>query len=144
MGEVIMPNRTVVACSLLILGAAAMPAADASPDVDIAAAIARYRTGTLVIQTAPGARVSVEQVRQEFWFGATLPTGIFTGRAAPQDIAKFKEVFPSHFNAAVIEAAFKWHEMEPERGKVNYAAVDSMLAWASQEDIPVRGHCIFW
>jgi len=29
--------------------------------------------GTLVIHTAPGANVTVEQVRHEFWFGATLP-----------------------------------------------------------------------
>jgi endo-1,4-beta-xylanase len=125
---------------LLVLGAAAMPAAEA----DLNAAIARHRMGTLVIKTAPGAKVSVEQIRQEFWFGATLPNGIFTGRAAPRDIAKFKEVFTSHFNAAVIEAAFKWHEMEPEPGKVNYATVDSMLAWANRQGIPVRGHCIFW
>jgi len=135
-----MENRTAAVVLILILGAAAMPAADSSLD----AAIAQRRMGTLTIKTPPGAKVSVEQIRQEFWFGATLPNGIFTGRSAPQDIAKFKEVFTSHFNAAVIEAAFKWHEMEPERGKVNYATVDSMLAWASQQGIPVRGHCIFW
>jgi GH35 family endo-1,4-beta-xylanase len=34
--------------------------------------------------------------------------------------------------------------MEPERGQVNYAVVDRMLAWADQQGIPVRGHCIFW
>ena len=136
--------RTAATLWLLIAGAAAMPAADARTDAANAAAIAQHRMGTLTIKTAPGANVSVEQIRQEFWFGATLPSGIFTGRATPRDIAKFKEVFTSHFNAAVIEAAFKWHEMEPEPGKVNYATVDSMLAWASQEGIPVRGHCIFW
>jgi GH35 family endo-1,4-beta-xylanase len=34
--------------------------------------------------------------------------------------------------------------MEKERGRVDYSIVDSMLAWADREQIPVRGHCIFW
>lgn len=107
-------------------------------------AILKHRTGVLVIRTAPGAAVTVEQVRHEFWFGATIATGVFTGRIPPEDAAKWKEVFLSHFNAGVIEAAFKWHEMEKERGRVDYSVVDSMLEWASAHEIPVRGHCIFW
>jgi len=120
---------------------AAQPAlrADALDD-----AIQKHRTGVLVVRTAPGAVVTVEQLRHEFWFGATIATGVFNGRTAPEDAAKWKEVFLSHFNAGVIEAAFKWHEMEKERGKVEYAVVDSMLEWASAHGIPVRGHCIFW
>jgi endo-1,4-beta-xylanase len=113
-------------------------------DADFDASIAKNRMGTLTIRTTPGATVAVEQVRHKFWFGATLATGIFTGRARPEDVAKYKEVFTSHFNAGVIEAAFKWHDMERERGVVNYATVDAMLAWAEQNGIPLRGHCIFW
>jgi GH35 family endo-1,4-beta-xylanase len=113
-------------------------------DADLDASIAKHRTGTLVVRTAPGAKVSVEQLRHEFWFGATLPTGIFSGRSSPEDISKFKEVFLSHFNAGVIEAAFKWHDMERTKGQVNYSIVDAMLAWADKEGIPVRGHCVFW
>ncbi|MCS7041920.1 MAG: endo-1,4-beta-xylanase [Bryobacteraceae bacterium] len=107
-------------------------------------AILRHRTGVLVIRTAPGTEVTVEQLRHEFWFGATIATGIFNGRIPAEDAARWKEVFLSHFNAGVIEAAFKWHEMEKERGKVDYSIVDSMLEWASANGIPVRGHCIFW
>jgi endo-1,4-beta-xylanase len=125
---------------IFLFGVAALPAA--TPDLD--APIARERMGTLVVRARPGAKVSVEQLRHEFWFGATLPGGIFTGRNSADDIARFKQVFTSHFNAGVIEAAFKWHDMEPEKGKVNYSIVDSMLAWADQEGIPLRGHCIFW
>jgi GH35 family endo-1,4-beta-xylanase len=107
-------------------------------------AIQKHRTGVLVVRTAPGAAVTVEQLRHEFWFGATIATGVFNGRTAPEDAAKWKEVFLGHFNAGVIESAFKWHEMERERGKVEYAVVDAMLEWASASGIPVRGHCIFW
>ena len=115
-----------------------------APGADLDASIAQNRMGTLVIKTRPGAKVTVEQIRHEFWFGSTLPTGAFTGRMAPQDIARWKETFLANFNAGVIEGSFKWHEMEPEKGKVNYSIVDSMLAWADQEAIPLRGHCIFW
>ena len=113
-------------------------------EADLDSSIARHRMGALVIRTTPGAKVSVEQIRHEFWFGATLPTGVFTGRTSPEDIAKYKEIFASHFNAGVIEAAFKWHDMERERGQVNFSIVDSMLAWADKQGIPLRGHCIFW
>ena len=125
---------------LVPLGAAALMAADA----DLDASIARIRAGTLTIRTAPGAQVRVEQLRHEFWFGAPLPAGVFTERSKPEDIAKYKEIFTSHFNAGVIEASFKWHDMERERGQVNYSIVDTMLAWADKEGIPLRGHCIFW
>ena len=126
--------------SLLLVGAAGIYAADA----DLDASIAKNRMGTLVIRTAPGAKVTVEQLRHEFWFGATLPGGIFSGRSAPEDIAKWKEIFTSHFNAGVPEADFKWDVMERQKGQVNYTVVDSMLAWADQEGITLRGHCIFW
>jgi GH35 family endo-1,4-beta-xylanase len=126
--------------SLLLLGAAGLYAADANLD----ASIAQNRMGTLTIRTAPGAKVSVEQIRHEFWFGATLPTGIFSGRGNPDDVAKFQEVFASHFNAGVPEVALKWDAMEPQKGIVNYAALDNILAWARQKGIMMRGHCIFW
>ncbi len=123
---------------LSVVGCAVASGAD--PD----SSIARERMGTLVVRTAPGARVTVEQLRHEFWFGATLPTGIFTGHNSPEDIARFQEVFLKNFNAGVIEGAFKWHAMERQRGQVNYAVVDDMLAWADRNGIPLRGHCIFW
>lgn len=129
--------RTI--CSLL-LAAAVLPAADNGLD----ASIERLRMGVLVVKTAPGAKVSVEQVRHEFWFGATLPNGIFSGRSKPEDAARFKEVFTSLFNSAVTENAVKWPDMEPERGRVNFSVVDNMLAWTGQEGIPLRGHNIYW
>lgn len=113
-------------------------------EADLDAAIAKHRTGPLVIRAKPGAKITVEQLKHDFWFGATLPNGIFSGKAPADDVAKFNEIFTTHFNAGVTEVAFKWHDMEKERGNVNYGLVDRMLAWASQHDIPLRGHCIFW
>lgn len=127
--------------ALLIFTASSMAAA---PPSDLDAQIARNRTGVLVVRATPGARISVEQLRHEFWFGATLPTGMFTGRMSAEDIARFEQLFSTHFNAGVIEASFKWHDMEKQRGQVNYSIVDSILAWADKRGVPLRGHCIFW
>lgn len=135
-----MAFRTTSGCLLLLACAARFSGAGPDPD----SSIAQHRMGTLTIRSAPGARISVEQIRHDFWFGATLPGSIFTDRAKPDDIAKFKDVFLSHFNAGVIESAFKWHDMERERGHVDYSVVDTMLAWAGKQEIPLRGHCIFW
>ena len=123
--------------------AVAGPLAIAS-DADLDASIAKYRMGTLVIRTAPNAKVKVEQIRHEFWFGATLPTGIFSGRGDPEDAARFQEIFAGHFNAGVPEVALKWDAMEPQKGAVNYTTLDNILAWARQKGIAMRGHCIFW
>jgi hypothetical protein len=79
-----MRPRNAVIPLLLLPGASALFAAD-----QLDASIAKLRMGTLVIQAPAGAKVSVEQVRHEFWFGATLPTGVFTGRTSPEDVAKF-------------------------------------------------------
>ena len=107
-------------------------------------AIEQCRTGVLTIRTRPGAQVQVNQTRHEFWFGAAISSGIFGGRADQADREAYLRTFQENFNAGVFENALKWEPMEPRRGEVNYAVVDSILEWADEHDIPVRGHCIFW
>ncbi len=108
-------------------------------------AIRERRCGTLIIQTEPGAQVRVEQLRHEFWFGAALSSSFF-GRDADKrpDTARYKEAFLANFNAAVTENALKWPSMESRRGQVNYEVVDTMLQWCDQNQIPLRGHNIYW
>jgi GH35 family endo-1,4-beta-xylanase len=106
--------------------------------------IRKHRMGTLVIETAPGAEVRVEQVRHEFWFGAALASQMFSGRAPAETVARYQEMFLQNFNAAVTENALKWHAMEPDRGRVDYSIVDAMLTWTERNQIPLRGHNIFW
>ena len=114
----------------------------AEPSLDDS--IRKHRMGTLVIETAPGAEVRVEQVRHEFWFGAALASQMFSGRAPADTAARYQEVFLQNFNSAVTENALKWHAMEPERGRVDYSIVDAMLTWTERNQIPLRGHNIFW
>lgn len=106
--------------------------------------IRQIRMGTLVIEAAPGAEVRVEQLRHEFWFGAALASQMFRGGPDGEEAARYKKVFLENFNAAVTENALKWHSMEQRKGEVDYAVVDTMLAWTRQHEIPLRGHNVFW
>jgi len=111
---------------------------------DLEESIRQIRRGRLVIETAPGVAVQVEQLRHQFWFGAALANQFFGGRPEGETAARYKQVFRENFNAAVTENALKWHSMEPRRGAVDYSVVDAMLAWTKQHEIPLRGHNVFW
>ena len=96
---------------------------------ELDAAIAQHRMGTLVVEAAPGAEISIEQIRHEFWFGAALSSVPFAdySRMTDADKKRYREVFLDNFNAAVTENAVKWKQMEPKRGAVNYSIVDAIL-----------------
>ena len=106
--------------------------------------IRQYRMGELTVKAKPGASVRVEQIKHEFWFGAAISSSIFSGQPDSEDKRKYKEVFLKNFNAAVTENALKWHAMERRQGQVDYSIVDAMLKWTEENDIPLRGHNIFW
>ncbi|MBE2214833.1 MAG: endo-1,4-beta-xylanase [Opitutaceae bacterium] len=107
-------------------------------------AIRQHRMGTLIIEAKPGTKVQVEQLRHEFWFGCALANQAFDGTMDPADAARYKAAFLQKFNSAVTENALKWLDMERERGEVNYATVDAILAWCDRSGLPLRGHNIYW
>lgn len=111
---------------------------------DIDEAIRQHRMGTLIVETKPRAKVHVEQLRHEFWFGAAISSGAFGGWLSPEDERRYKEVFLANFNAGVTENALKWHAMERRKGQVDHTIVDAVLNWTHKHDIPLRGHCLFW
>ena len=106
--------------------------------------IAKHRKGELIVKAKPGDKVTVEQLRHEFWFGAAIANGFVDGSMSQNDVQQYDEKFRQNFNSAVTENAVKWLSMERERGKVNYATVDAMLAWTDKHNIPLRGHNLFW
>jgi endo-1,4-beta-xylanase len=149
--KIMNPQIIPLMVSLAFAGAATfcgmtLSAAETAPPqtADLDAAIGQLRMGTLVVQAAPGAEVRVEQLRHEFWFGAALSSQAFSGRMRPQDRESYLSAFLTNFNAAVTENALKWHAMESQRGQVDYATVDAILAWTEQHQIPLRGHNVFW
>lgn len=132
-----------IMCVSLLLCIAVTQTANAV-GTDNAEMIRKHRMGELIIEAQPRDIVRVEQVRHEFWFGAAISSSAFSGRYSQKDQQKYKEVFLANFNSAVTENALKWHSMEYRKGRVNYSVVDAMLQWTDENDIPLRGHNIFW
>ena len=114
-----------------------------TPVDNINKSISEIRKGELVIQAKPGAKVTVEQLSHEFWFGCAIPNSFANGMSQ-DDLETFKEKFLLNFNSAVTENALKWMMMERQKDEVNYHIVDSILNWTERNNIPLRGHNIFW
>ncbi len=115
----------------------------------VQARIRRHRMGELTIQATPGAEVKVEQLRHEFWFGTAISnsavSGGFRRGMSERDRKKYLEVLKANFNSAVHENALKWHYCEPNAtGGFNYSIAEQIYEWCAANDIPMRGHCIFW
>lgn len=106
--------------------------------------IAEYRKGELTIKASPGDQIHVEQMSHEFWFGAAISNSLASGSFSEEDLKQYKEKFLKNFNAAVTENAVKWASMEPQEGEVNYDIVDGILEWTVANDIPLRGHNLYW
>jgi GH35 family endo-1,4-beta-xylanase len=86
---------------------------------------------------AAGVQVDIRQTRQAFPFGAAMSWVLLRNE-------RYAEFFKDHFNWAVFENESKWYSNERVQGRENYRAADALLAWCKTNDIPVRGHCIFW
>jgi len=129
---------------LLLLLVTFVVLASSAQSADLDDAIQRHRKGAFLVRTEPGAKVTVEQQRHEFWFGAAISSKVFHPAAPPAEVAKYKRMFLQNFNAAVTENALKWKQMEPRHHRIDYQYVDGMLAWADEHELPIRGHCIYW
>ena len=118
-------------------------AARSQAPLSLSESIARYRKGELVVKAKKGQKVIVEQLSHEFWFGCAIPNSL-AGGMKPDDLKKFKEKFLENFNSAVTENALKWAVMEPRKDQENYAVIDSILSFTEKNNIPLRGHNLFW
>ena len=106
--------------------------------------IEKHRKGRLIVLANPGEKVNVEQLSHEFWFGCAISNSLISGRWTEEDRQKYKEHFLKNFNSAVTENALKWGSMEREKDKVDYSVVDGILKWTEENNIPLRGHNLFW
>ncbi len=105
--------------------------------------IAKYRKGELIVKAKRGSKVTVEQKSHEFWFGCAIPNSL-AGGMSPDNLKQFKKKFLENFNSAVTENALKWMIMEPRKDQENYTVIDSILSWTEKNNIPLRGHNLFW
>ena len=101
-----------------------------------------YRKGPLHITVVDGdgnpisaAAVHVEQQRHGFRFGTALADGPLFANTPDGD--KYRSTVLRLFNYAVPENALKW-----DNGGFN--AADRILTWCANNNLPVRGHNLFW
>ena len=108
--------------------------------------IEQHRKGQLIIKGEPGATVQVKQQKHEFWFGCALASPMFSehSRVPASDIKMYKEKFLENFNSAVTENAVKWGSMERIRGEIDYQTSINILDWTEANNIPCRGHNLYW
>jgi GH35 family endo-1,4-beta-xylanase len=111
--------------------------------------IERLRKGDLVVEVrgpdgAPlkDARVEYGLKRHSFLFGTAIAHAPF---ADPGDDGRhYRQFILDHFSALVCENEMKWYATEVERGREDYAPADALLAFAHQNGLAMRGHCLFW
>ena len=134
-----------IAVVLLITVLSLLPfSACIAQNSEIDQSIASHRKGELIVTAKPGVRVSVEQVTHEFWFGSAIPNSFVDGSMLKNDKEQFEEKFLANFNSAVTENAVKWGTMERRKGAVDYSVIDGILNWTEKNNIPLRGHNLFW
>ena len=113
-------------------------------DTGINESISKNRKGEIIIKAKPGDKISVEQLSHEFWFGCAISNGLAGNYWSDADKENYKKKFLENFNSAVTENAVKWGDMERRKGEVNYSTIDGILKWTEENNIPVRGHNLFW
>ncbi len=125
-----------------VAGWAAEPIADWNTEAN--ARIARLRQSLVRVQVIndmgdPATRLSlgVRQVRQAFPFGSAMSRNLLRNQ-------RYADFFKAHFNWAVFGNESKWYSNERVQSQEDYRDADALLAWCRTNQIPVRGHCIFW
>ena len=130
--------RTVILVSIVFAGCS-------QPELnETDRSINEIRKGELTIKAKRGEQITIEQISHQFWFGCAIANSLGAGSMTESDLKQYKEKFLENFNSAVTENAVKWGNMEREKGKVNYDVVDGILEWTTANQIPLRGHNIFW
>jgi GH35 family endo-1,4-beta-xylanase len=133
-----------IAAVLVVATLAMMQLGCAAQKSEMEQSIDSNRKGEIVIKAKRGAKVQVEQVAHEFWFGCAIPNSFADGSMSENDKKQFEEKFLTNFNSAVTENAVKWGTMERRKGEVDYSVIDGILNWTEANNIPLRGHNLFW
>jgi endo-1,4-beta-xylanase len=135
---------------LAIAVASALPSlahADWRSEADLR--IERLRKGDFSVELrgkdgAPlkAAQVEYQLKRHDFLFGTAIAYAPFTdGSEAGKQYRRF---ILDNFNAVVCENAMKWSDNEPAPGQEDYSRADALLAFAVENGLRMRGHCLFW
>lgn len=83
-----------------------------------------------------GVQINISQLKKHFPFGTAVDAKLFGGSTYNQDyIDKTGQLF----NMVTIQNHLKWAFYQDAHPSVDY-----VFQWADTNEIPVRGHCLFW
>jgi endo-1,4-beta-xylanase len=86
---------------------------------------------------APGAECSLKEAARQ--------SGIHVGAAVDSSMpADQLSDLLLHFDALTTENAFKWSEMEPLPGAVDFTVTDRFVDFAERHGLRLRAHALFW
>jgi endo-1,4-beta-xylanase len=111
--------------------------------------IERHRKGDLTIEVrgrdgacVKNARVEYRLKHHAFRFGTAIAYAPFAD--AGEAGQHYRRFILDHFNCLVCENEMKWYANEAERRHEDYGPADALLAFAEQNALAMRGHCLFW
>jgi endo-1,4-beta-xylanase len=76
--------------------------------------------------------------------GRNFYVGTAVDHAAFNADATYKQRVGAEFNSITAENVMKWEVVEPERGQLDFAAADQLVAEARRNHQGVRGHTLVW
>jgi GH35 family endo-1,4-beta-xylanase len=107
------------------------------------------RKGDLVVEVRGHNGAPLKDVRLEYWlkrhsflFATAIAYAPFADSG--DDGRHYRQFILDHSSALVCENEMKWYATEVERGREDYAPADALLAFADQNSLAMRGHCLFW
>ncbi|CAH8355161.1 unnamed protein product [Eruca vesicaria subsp. sativa] len=92
-----------------------------------------YKNNTAV----KDAVISLNQTKPSFLLGCGMNFRILQSEG-------YRKWFAARFAITSFTNEMKWYRTEEVRGKENYTAADSMLKFAEENNILVRGHTVLW
>ncbi|CAH8329622.1 unnamed protein product [Eruca vesicaria subsp. sativa] len=81
--------------------------------------------------------ISLKQTKPSFLLGCAMNFRILQSEG-------YRKWFASRFAITSFTNEMKWYTTEKVRGQENYTAADSMLKFAEENEILVRGHTVLW
>ncbi|HBG26443.1 MAG: hypothetical protein A2Y10_09985 [Planctomycetes bacterium GWF2_41_51] len=89
-------------------------------------------------QPVGGIDVEINQLKQHFAFGTCISYSNLV------NYANYRNFILENFNWAVCENETKWASNENTRDSENYSQGDYIYNWCNTNEIPMRGHTLFW
>lgn len=98
-----------------------------------------FRRGTIQFITTPGSEILVEQVQQDFLFGAPLVRDAWMAAWPAAERDNYLKVFIGNFSAAYHLTELDWVTAEKTRDRPDYVFADRMLRWCIDHGMEMRG-----